>query len=57
MWVYLDSVKDVENLEADFEEKLQKISDQLSREVERIDTAELEDLEMAANGCGGESKG
>ena len=54
-WVYLDAASNVQSLEADFEEKLQKISDQVSREVERIDTADLEDLEMAANGCGNES--
>ena len=50
-WVCIDAVSTVENLEADFDQRMQKISDEVSREVERIDTAELEDLEMAANGC------
>ena len=54
MWVYVHARSEVKMLEADFDEKLQKISDEISREVERIDTAELEDLEMAANGCGDE---
>ena len=51
-WEYLNAACNVQSLEADFDQRMQKISDEIGREVERIDTSELEDLEMAANGCG-----